>query len=45
MNLNPLNWLRGSKFRNSGGTIALLPLAELGIPRLSAFDKPKAWSF
>lgn len=31
--------------RKSGGTIALLPLAELGIPRLSAFDKPKAWSF
>lgn len=31
--------------RKSGGTIALLPLAELGIPRLAAFDKPKAWSF
>ncbi|MCT2557891.1 protein-L-isoaspartate O-methyltransferase [Tsuneonella sp. YG55] len=29
----------------SGGTIALLPLAEIGIPRLAAFDKPKAWSF
>ncbi|MXO75408.1 protein-L-isoaspartate O-methyltransferase [Altererythrobacter aerius] len=25
--------------------IALLALAEMGIPRLSAFDKPKAWSF
>lgn len=31
--------------RKSGGTIALLPLAELGIPQLAAFDKPKAWSF
>lgn len=31
--------------RKSGGAIALLPLAELGIPRLAAFDKPKAWSF
>ena len=31
--------------RKAGGAIALLPLAEMGIPRLSAFDKPKAWSF
>jgi protein-L-isoaspartate(D-aspartate) O-methyltransferase len=31
--------------RKSGGAVALLPLAELGIPRLPAFDKPKAWSF
>jgi protein-L-isoaspartate(D-aspartate) O-methyltransferase len=31
--------------RKSGDTIALLPLAEIGIPRLPAFDKPKAWSF
>ena len=31
--------------RKAGGAIALLPLAELGIPRLPAFDKPKAWSF
>ena len=29
----------------SDGGIALLPLAEIGIPRLAAFDKPKAWSF
>ncbi len=25
--------------------VALLPLAEIGIPRLAEFDKPKAWSF
>ena len=31
--------------RKAGGAIALLPLAELGIPRLTAFDKPKGWSF
>lgn len=31
--------------RKAGGQIALLPLAEIGIPRLAAFDKPKAWSF
>jgi protein-L-isoaspartate(D-aspartate) O-methyltransferase len=31
--------------RKSAGAIALLPLAEMGIPRLAAFDKPKAWSF
>lgn len=31
--------------RKAAGEIALLPLAELGIPRLPAFDKPKAWSF
>jgi len=31
--------------RKAGGTVALLPLAELGIPRLPAFDKPKVWSF
>ena len=31
--------------RKAAGAIALLPLAELGIPRLVAFDKPKAWSF
>ena len=29
----------------TAGTVSLLPLAEMGIPRLSAFDKPKAWSF
>lgn len=31
--------------RKTANAIALLPLAELGIPRLPAFDKPKAWSF
>lgn len=31
--------------RKAGGAIALLPVAEMGIPRLAAFDKPKAWSF
>jgi protein-L-isoaspartate(D-aspartate) O-methyltransferase len=31
--------------RKTGGSIALLPLIELGIPVLSAFAKPKAWSF
>lgn len=31
--------------RKTAGAIALLPLAEMGIPRLAAFDKPKVWSF
>jgi protein-L-isoaspartate(D-aspartate) O-methyltransferase len=31
--------------RKAAGAIALLPLAEMGIPRLAAFDKPRAWSF
>lgn len=31
--------------RRTTGTIALLPLAELGIPGLPAFARPKAWSF
>ncbi len=31
--------------RKSGDGVALLPLAEMGIPHLPAFDKPKAWSF
>jgi protein-L-isoaspartate(D-aspartate) O-methyltransferase len=31
--------------RKAGGAIALLPLAELGVPILPAFAKPKAWSF
>jgi protein-L-isoaspartate(D-aspartate) O-methyltransferase len=31
--------------RKAAGEIALLPLAEMGIPRLPEFDKPKAWSF
>lgn len=31
--------------RKAGGAVALLPVGELGIPRLPAFDRPKAWSF
>jgi len=31
--------------RKAGNDIALLPLAEIGIPRLSQFDAPKSWSF
>lgn len=31
--------------RKSGDDIALLPLAEIGIPRLGEFDAPKGWSF
>ena len=31
--------------RRSGNDIAFLPLAEIGIPRLGEFDKPKGWTF
>ena len=31
--------------RKSGKALALLPLAEMGIPRMGAFDKPESWSF
>lgn len=31
--------------RKAGGALALLPLAEMGIPVLSAFAKPRSWSF
>ena len=31
--------------RKTGDAVSLLPLAEMGIPRIAAFDKPKAWSF
>ena len=31
--------------RKSAGEIALLPLAEMGIPALPEFAKPKGWSF
>lgn len=31
--------------RKSGKSVAFIPLAEIGIPRLAAFDKPKGWSF
>ena len=31
--------------RKSGKALALLPLSEMGVPRLGAFDKPESWSF
>jgi len=31
--------------RKAAGTVALLPLAELGIPILPEFAAPKGWSF
>ena len=31
--------------RKVGGDVALLPIAEMGIPVLPAFAKPKGWSF
>lgn len=31
--------------RRSGDEVALLPLAEIGIPRLGEFDRPRGWSF
>ncbi|HKT85054.1 MAG TPA: protein-L-isoaspartate O-methyltransferase [Novosphingobium sp.] len=31
--------------RKAGGTVALLPLAEIGIPALPEFAAPKRWSF
>jgi protein-L-isoaspartate(D-aspartate) O-methyltransferase len=31
--------------RKIAGSVALQPLAEIGIPVLHEFDKPKAWSF
>jgi protein-L-isoaspartate(D-aspartate) O-methyltransferase len=31
--------------RKSDKALALLPLAEMGVPRLGAFDKPTSWSF
>ncbi|MFZ1743286.1 MAG: protein-L-isoaspartate O-methyltransferase [Pontixanthobacter sp.] len=31
--------------RKSGSDVALLPLAEIGIPRLAEFDKAESWSF
>lgn len=31
--------------RKVAGAVSLLPLAEIGIPRLAEFDKPRAWSF
>lgn len=31
--------------RKSGSGVALIPVSEIGIPRLPEFDKPKGWSF
>lgn len=31
--------------RKAAGQVALLPLAEVGIPVLHAFDRPKSWAF
>lgn len=31
--------------RKLGNDLSLLPLAEIGIPRLVQFDRPKGWSF
>lgn len=31
--------------RKTGAEAALLPLAEIGIPQLREFDRPKGWSF
>lgn len=31
--------------RKSGKGVALIPVADMGIPRIAAFDKPKGWSF
>ena len=31
--------------RKTAGGVALLPLAELGVPRLTEFDKATGWSF
>ncbi len=31
--------------RKAGKTVALLRLAEMGIPRMGEFDKPESWSF
>lgn len=31
--------------RKAAGSLALLPLAEIGVPRLAQFDRPASWSF
>ncbi|MFA6218776.1 MAG: protein-L-isoaspartate O-methyltransferase [Erythrobacter sp.] len=31
--------------RKAAGSLALLPLAEIGVPRLHRFDRPASWSF
>lgn len=31
--------------RKAAGSLALLPLAEIGVPRLHPFDRPASWSF
>lgn len=36
---------RLARGRKIGGEVALMPLAEIGMPRLPEFDVPKGWSF
>ena len=36
---------RLARGRKAGGSAALLPLAEIGMPVLPEFSKPKAWTF
>ena len=31
--------------RKAGSALGLVPLAEIGVPRLSAFDREASWSF
>lgn len=31
--------------RKIGGSVSLIPVADIGIPQLPEFDKPKGWSF
>ncbi|MEZ5681010.1 MAG: protein-L-isoaspartate O-methyltransferase [Erythrobacter sp.] len=31
--------------RKAAGSLALLPLAEIGVPRMHQFDRPASWSF
>lgn len=31
--------------RKTGATLGLVPLAEIGVPRLAAFDREASWSF
>ena len=31
--------------RKAGAALGLVPLAEIGVPRLAAFDREAGWSF
>ena len=31
--------------RKSDSGVSLLPVHDIGIPQIAAFDKPKGWSF